>query len=129
MTMNKAEARKTIESLNAVGSPVERPVWRLALNCDHLSRRATRLASTFERRTEVAEDVIDAIEVLTGLRDLLAAHYLDAELAHEASQGAYMQAAWLEECANNNPEPAKRRELLRRAWAAKNAGDKLRAVS
>ena len=29
MTMNKAEARKTIESLNAVGSPVDRGVRRL----------------------------------------------------------------------------------------------------
>ena len=64
-----------------------------------------------------------------GLRDLLAAYHLDSELAHEASLGAHMQAAWLEECANNNPEPAKRRELLRRPRAAQAAGDKLRAVS
>lgn len=30
MTMNRDEARMTIESLNAVGSPVERPVRRWA---------------------------------------------------------------------------------------------------
>lgn len=49
--------------------------------------------------------------------------------AHEASQGAYMQAAWLEERANNEPNKSKRRELLRRASVALDVGHRLRAMS
>ena len=113
----------------AVAGPVERVVGRLVPTRARLAREATRLAKTFEARTEVAEDIIDAVAVLHGLVDMLDAYHLDTELAYEASQGAYMQAVWLQECSNNNPEPAKRRELLRRAWAAKAAGDKLRGVS
>lgn len=94
-----------------------------------LVREASRLVTTFDARTELADDIITAVDVLRGLVDMLDVYYLDQELAHEASQGAYMQAAWLEECSNNNPAPSKRRELLRRAWAAKSAGDKLRALS
>jgi hypothetical protein len=39
MTMNKDEARKTIESLNAVGSPVDRGVRPHAEQCADLERR------------------------------------------------------------------------------------------
>ena len=112
----------------AVAGPVERGVGRLVPKRAVLAREAVRLAKTFEARAEVAEDIIDAVGVLQGLVDALDAYHLDTPLAHEASQGAYMQAVWLEICANNTPEPAKRRELLRRAWAAKAAGDKLRGV-
>lgn len=95
---------------------------------DRLARAATRLAGTFERRTESSEDIIDAVGVLLAQRDLIEAYYLTPDAAHEASQGAYMQAAWLEEQANNNPDPHKRRELLARARTALAAGDKLRGL-
>lgn len=46
---------------------------------ERLARAATRLMGTFERRTEVAEDVIDAVEVLREQRDLLELHHLTPE--------------------------------------------------
>jgi hypothetical protein len=110
---------------------VERGVSRLVpkrWTVDRLARAATRLMGTFERRTEVAEDVIDAVEVLREHRDILQLHYLTPEAAHEASQGAYMQAAHLEWQANNNPDPHRRAELIRRARTALAAGDKLRGL-
>lgn len=54
---------------------------------------------------------------------------LSKDEAHEASQGAYMQAAWLEERSNNEPDRHKRRELLNRAYKALSAAEKLRACS
>ena len=48
MTMNRAEARRTIESLNAVGSPVERDVGR------PVPERAAFLAQFEACRREVA---------------------------------------------------------------------------
>lgn len=95
---------------------------------DRLARAATRLMGTFEKRAEVSEDIIDAIEVLKAQRDLLELHYLTPEAAHEASQGAYLQAQHLEWQANNNPDPHKRRELIHRARTALAAGDKLRGL-
>ena len=41
MTMNRAEARRTIESLNAVGSPVERDVGRPVPERDDFGPRLT----------------------------------------------------------------------------------------
>ena len=96
---------------------------------ERLARAATRLMGTFERRTEVAEDVIDAVEVLREQRDLLELHHLAPEAAHEASQGAYLQAQHLEWQANNSPDRHRRAELLRRARIAFAAGDKLRGLS
>lgn len=107
----------------SVGQPAPKR-WTV----DRLARAATRLMTTFERRTEVAEDVIDAVEVLREQRDLLELHYLTPEAAHEASQGAYLQAAHLEWQANNNPDPHRRADLIRRARTALAAGDKLRGL-
>lgn len=93
---------------------------------DRLARAATRLMHTFDRRTEIADDIMDAIDVLRAQRDMLELHYLTPEAAHEASQGAYLQAAHLEWQANNNPDPHRRADLIRRARTALAAGDKLR---
>lgn len=52
---------------------------------------------------------------------------LTREEMEEAAVACYGHAAWLEDCANNDPDPSRRRDLLRRAWASFHAAEKLRA--
>jgi hypothetical protein len=99
------------------------------LSWQRLTREASRLARVFDARTEDSHDIIDAATLLPQMVDMLDAYYLPPETAHEASQGAYMQAAWLEERANNEPHTGKRNELMRRAYAALAAGNKLRGLA
>ena len=94
-----------------------------------LEREALRLARTFDARTEDSHDIISAATVLPQMADMLEQYFLTPEWAHEASQGAYMQAAWLEERANNEPDRSKRSALLRRASAALAAAGKLRNLT
>ena len=54
MTMNSDEARRTIESLNAVGSPVERQVRRLQSKLD---KRDKRIAGLERRVAELEREV------------------------------------------------------------------------
>jgi hypothetical protein len=109
-----------------------RSAWRAeryGMSPARMMREATRLAKVFDARTEDSHDVIDAATLLPKLVDALEAYYLAPDAAHEASQGADMQAAWLEERANNEPQPSKRAELIRRARVALAVADKLRGLS
>jgi hypothetical protein len=74
--------------------------------------------------TESAVALAATIQQATAPRPLLT-----KEEAHEASQGTFMQAAWLEERANNEPDTSKRRELLRRAYIALEVAKRLKDLS
>ena len=68
MTMNSDEARKTIESLNAVGSPVERQVRRLRRK---LEKRDEKIAGMKRRIQELEHALaVKDIEVKRLPRDV-----------------------------------------------------------